>query len=137
MAGTRWEVTTAEVTTGSVAQSTDPSRKASAQSSSEKSNFAASASNPRVRGMAITSARATGPQCITSSSLSTKSPSENSVTIRASRKRWTTAVSDPWTWIAPASARMNPVVTESTEIESTVPRMSPESAAAIARRAPM
>ena len=46
-AGTRCEVTTAEVTTGSVAERTEPSRNASAQLSSEKSSFAASASRTR------------------------------------------------------------------------------------------
>ena len=39
--GTRWAVTTAEVTTGSVGVSTAPSRKASAQESSLNSSFAA------------------------------------------------------------------------------------------------
>ena len=52
------------------------------------------------------------------------------MTIRASTNRWTTALSEPSTWIAPASARISPEATESTEIESTVPRISPESAAA-------
>ena len=60
--GTRFEVTTDEVTTGSVAQSTAPSRKASAQVRSGKSSFAPSASSARVIGIAITSARAGGPQ---------------------------------------------------------------------------
>ena len=60
VAGTRCEVTTAEVTTGSVAESTAPSRKASAQLSSGKSSFAASASRPRVSGIAITRARTGG-----------------------------------------------------------------------------
>ncbi len=87
--------------------------------------------------MAISSARTTGPQCTTSSSRSTKSPSENRVTISASRKRWTTVVSDPSTWIAPASARISPAATESTEIDSTVPRIRPDNAAATASNAPL
>jgi hypothetical protein len=62
VAGTRCEVTTAEVTTGSVAESTEPSRKASAQLSSGNSSFAASASRARVSGIAITSARTGGLQ---------------------------------------------------------------------------
>ena len=136
-AGTRCEVTTADVSTGSVADRIAPRRNASAQLNSEKSSLAASANSARVSGIAISSARTTGPQCTTSSSRSTNSPSENSVTIRASRKRWTTALSEPSTWIAPASARISPEVTERTAIESTVPRISPESAAASASRAPL
>src|SRR3954447_4048862 len=135
-AGTRCDVTTDEVTTGSVAANTEPSRKASGQLSDEKSSFAASASRTRVSGIAMISARATGPQWTTSISRSTNSPSESSVTISASSKRWTTAVSPAYTWIASTSARTSPAVTESTAIESTVPRMSPESAAAIASRPP-
>ena len=136
-AGTRCEVTTAEVTTGSVAERTAPSRKASAQLSSENNNFAASARKASVSGIAITSARTTGPQWTTSSSRSTKRPSENRVTISARRKRWTTALSEPSMWMAPASARISPEATERTAIERTVPRISPDRAAASANRAPL
>ena len=62
VAGTRCEVTTAEVTTGSVAERTEPSRNASAQLSSENSPFAARASRTRVIGIARTSARTGGLQ---------------------------------------------------------------------------
>src|SRR3954462_7710075 len=40
------------------------------------------------------------------------------------------------TWIVPASARITPAVTERIEIDRTVPRIRPESAAAIASRPP-
>ena len=55
-------MTTAEVTTGSVADSTAASRNASAQLNSGNSAFPASASSAIVIGIAITSARATGLQ---------------------------------------------------------------------------
>ena len=57
------EVTTAEVTTGSVGESTAASSSASAQLRSGKSALAASPSSAIVIGIAITSARATGLQC--------------------------------------------------------------------------
>ncbi len=83
-AGTSLEVTTDEVTTGSVAVSTAPSRNASAQVRSPNSSFAPSASSTRVIGIANTSARAGGPQWRPSSSRSTSSPSETRVRISAS-----------------------------------------------------
>ena len=80
-------------------------------------------------GIASTIARVTGPQWTRSSSRSTNSPSENRVRISASSTRSTIAGSRASTETTPVSARTMPSATESTEIDSTVPRITPESAA--------
>ena len=77
-----------------------------------------------------------GLQCTLSRSRSTKSPSENSVTISASSISWMTASSSALTSITPVPASRRPATTPSTEIDSTVPRKSPESAAAAASSPP-
>src|SRR6476620_1963076 len=134
--GTRREVTTAEVTTGSVGERTAARRNASAQPRSGKSAFAASASRPIVIGIAITSARAVGPQWLRSSSRSTSIPSEKRVRISASSTSSTTTSSVASTSTTPAAARPKPSATERTEAESTVPFITPERAATIASRPP-
>ena len=87
-------------------------------------------------GIASTIARVTGPQWIRSSSLSTNSPSENRVRISASSTRSTIAGSLASTETTSVSARTIPSATESTEIDSTVPRITPDSAAAAASSPP-
>jgi hypothetical protein len=134
--GTRREVTTEEVTTGSVGARIAPSRKASAQLSSPKSSFAATPSSPIVIGIAITSERATGLQCRSRSSRSTYMPSEKSVTTKASSISSTTEGLRASALTTPADASPIPSATESTEAESTVPRITPESAATTASSAP-
>ena len=86
-------------------------------------------------GIARTIARVTGPQWTRRSSRSTNSPSENRVRISASSIRWTTAESVASTETTSVAARPIPSATESTEIESTVPRITPDSAAATASSA--
>ena len=134
--GTFRDVTTVDVTTGSVGESTAASRKASAQLNSTNRSFAARASRTIVRGIASARARAAGLQCTISSSRSTKSPSEKSVTIRASSTSWITVLSPGSIWITSAAARPSPTATDRTAIESTVPRNRPESAAATASTPP-
>ena len=92
ISGTRFELTTAEVTTGSVGARTAARRNASGQVSSVISVFAARAISPSVIGKAIRIARVTGPQCTTRSSRSTVSPSANSVRMSASSISSTIAV---------------------------------------------
>ncbi len=87
-------------------------------------------------GIAIVSARATGLQCRLSSSRSTNIPSENRVRTRASSISSTIVPSLASTWTTPVAARTMPRVTESTEAESTVPFIRPESAATTASRPP-
>ena len=94
------------------------------------------ASKPSVIGIARTIARVTGPQWTRRSSRSTNSPSENRVRISASSIRWTTAESVASTETTSVVARPIPSATESTEIDSTVPRITPDSAAATASSAP-
>src|SRR5215218_7781344 len=136
-AGTRCAVTTVEVTTGSVGESTAPSRNASAQVSSSKRSFAASARTTSVIGIANTSARATGLQLRPSSSRSTTSPSEIRVRISASSISSTIPASSTWIVTRSSCASTIPSRIESTDAESTVPRISPDSAATTASRAPM
>ena len=123
------EVTTAEVTTGSVGESTAASSSASAQLRSGKSALAASPSSAIVIGIAITSARATGLQCRRSSSRSTNIPSEKRVRISASSTSWTIDSDFGSMSTTPTAASSDPSATESTEAESTVPFITPESAA--------
>ena len=85
--GTPRVLTTAEVTTGSVGESTAPRRKASAQLNSGKRPLAQRARNSSVSGIATSSARTGGLQWTLSRSRSTSSPSENRVTINASSIR--------------------------------------------------
>ena len=136
VSGTARDVTTEEVTTGSVAQRTAPSRKASAQARSPNRSFAPTASRTSVIGIAITSARAGGPQWRASSSRSTSSPSETRVRIRASSISSTMPSSPTSTETTSSSASTIPSAIESTEAESTVPRIRPESAAVTASSAP-
>ena len=129
-------MTTAEVTTGSVGESTAASRNASAQVRSGKSAFAASASSAIVIGIAITSARATGLQWRRNNSRSTNIPSEKRVRISASSIRVTIDWSVASTWTTSVAARPMPSATERTEAESTVPRINPDSAATTASSPP-
>ena len=128
-AGTIREVTTAEVTTGSVGESTAASSSASAQLRSGKSALAASPSSTIVIGIAITSARATGLQWRRSSSRSTNIPSEKRVRISASSTSSTIDSLLASMSTTPTAASRIPSATESTEAESTVPFITPERAA--------
>ena len=94
------------------------------------------ASSTRVIGIAITSARAGGPQWRPSSSRSTSSPSETRVRISASSISSTIPSSPTSTETTSSSASTIPSAIESTDAESTVPRIRPESAAVTASSAP-
>ena len=137
IAGTRWAVTTLEVTTGSVGVSTAASRNASAQLKLVNSVWPISARTPSVIGIATTIARVTGPQWRRSSSRSTKRPSEKRVRISAISITSTIPAEVASTETTSVSARMIPRATERTEIDRTVPRISPESAAATASSTPI
>jgi hypothetical protein len=90
-----------------------------------------------VIGIATTIARAAGPQCMVSSSRSTKRPSENSVNTSAISTSSITVWSLGSTLTTSVAARPMPSPTDSTEIDSTVPRITPESAAAVVSSAPI
>ena len=116
--------------------STAASRNASAQVRSGKIALPIKARSPSVIGIASTIARVTGPQWTRRSSLSTNSPSENRVRINANSIRSTIAGSRASTETTLVLARTIPSATESTEMESTVPRITPDSAAATANSPP-
>ena len=87
-------------------------------------------------GIAITSDRATGLQWRRSSSRSTNIPSEKRVRISASSISSTIDWSVGSTLTTSKAASTIPSATESTEAESTVPRITPESAATTASSPP-
>src|SRR4051794_40234245 len=134
--GTCFAETTAELTTGSVAESTAPSRKASAQEKEGNRILAASARSARVAGIATTRARAGGPHCFNRSSRSTSKPSARRVTISASSISSTTVCDSGCTVTTSVAASTAPAVTERTEIDRTVPRTRPDRAAASRSRRP-